>query len=178
MPVYEYYCADCHTIYQFLSKRIRTDARPACPRCGRADLRRQVSPFAAPRGSRGGSEGGAAGDLDESRLERAMASMESEMAGLDENDPRQMARFMRRFSEATGMTVPGLDEAIRRLEAGEDPEQVEEELGPLFGDGEEGGGSEDGAPPEGPSGTRAASGMKRLRGRLAPRRDDRLYPLG
>jgi len=177
MPVYEFYCSDCHTVYQFLSKRIRTDARPVCPRCGRADLSRQVSLFAAPRGARDASGDAPLGDVDESRLERAMASLESEMGGLDENDPRQMARFLRKFSEAAGMKVPGMDEAIRRMEAGEDPEKIEEELGPLFGD-EEGGEEGEDAPAFGAAeAPRSASGRRRLRRLLAPHRDDKLYPL-
>jgi len=52
---------------------------------------------------------------------------------MDENDPRQMARFMRRLSDATGMNLgSGFEEAMRRLEAGEDPEKLEEEMGELF----------------------------------------------
>jgi len=72
-------------------------------------------------------------DLDEERLEKAMMSMAGELEGMDENDPRQMARFMRRLTEATGMSAgSGMEEAISRLEAGEDPEKLEAELGELF----------------------------------------------
>lgn len=57
------------------------------------------------------------------------------MAGeLDENeaeDPRVMARMMRRLAEASGERVPpAMEEMLRRLEAGEDPDALEEELGP------------------------------------------------
>lgn len=52
------------------------------------------------------------------------------MEGLSEDDPRQMARFMRKFQEATGMNLgPTFDETMGRLEAGEDPEALEEEMG-------------------------------------------------
>lgn len=74
------------------------------------------------------------------------------MAGsLDENDaedPRTMARMMRRIAEASGERLtPTMEEMFRRMEAGEDPEALEDELGPQLeaemGEegGEEGGGA-------------------------------------
>lgn len=76
-------------------------------------------------------------DLSDPRLESAVASLQGEKAGLDENDPRQMARLMRRFSEAIGIKVPGMEEAARRLESGEDPEKVEGDMDSLFAGEEE-----------------------------------------
>ncbi|AJE02716.1 FmdB family zinc ribbon protein [Geobacter pickeringii] len=132
MPVYEFYCRDCHTIFNFLSRRVNTDRHPSCPRCGRPDLERQVSHFAI---SRGQSEEPAEGvpDLDGEKLEKAMMGLAGEMEGMDENDPRAMARLMRRLQETTGMNLgTGFEEALRRLEAGEDPEKIEEQMGELF----------------------------------------------
>ena len=131
MPVYEFYCSDCHTIFNFLSRRVNTEKKPACPRCGRPELERRVSLFAF---SRGRTEEPVEGmpNLDEEKLEKAMMGLAGEMEGMDENDPRQMARFMRRLKEATGMNLgSGMEEAIRRLEAGEDPESIEAEMGDL-----------------------------------------------
>jgi hypothetical protein len=52
---------------------------------------------------------------------------------LDENDPRQGARLMRQMFEAAGMPVgTGMDEALKRMESGEDPEKVEAEMGDVF----------------------------------------------
>jgi len=132
MPVYEFYCIDCHTVFNFLSRRVNTDKRPDCPRCGRPELERRVSSFAF---SRGRTEEPVEGmpDLDEERLEKAMMGIAGEMEGLDENDPRQMARIMRRLSESAGMKMgSGMEEAIRRLEAGDDPERIEAEMGDLI----------------------------------------------
>jgi len=68
--------------------------------------------------------------------EREMMKLMSQADGLDENDPRQMGTFMRKMTEATGMDLgPEMNEAIRRLESGEDPEAIEEEMGDLFGEG-------------------------------------------
>lgn len=58
------------------------------------------------------------------------------MDGVGENDPRQMARFLRRFSEVSGMDLGSVaEDAIRRLEAGDDPSQIEQEMSGLL-DGE------------------------------------------
>lgn len=179
MPIYEYACDPCRRIFQFLSPRIRPDAVPRCPLCGASGLKRVPSTFAAGRRERPGAAGIPRDDgaLDD-RMESTLNEMAGELERLDENDPRQMARVMRRLMEATGERPPGMEEALRRLEAGEDPEKVEEELEGLL-DGEEdeeglerGEGDSPGAPPASPSAWTAA--LKRRRG---PTRDPRLYPL-
>jgi putative FmdB family regulatory protein len=135
MPIYEFYCRDCHTVFSFLSRAVDPGKKPACPRCGHPDLPRRPSAFAISKG-RKESEGGAGEGLppfDEAKLERAMASMAGEMEGLDENDPRQAARVARKLYEAAGIPVTGgMEEAIRRMEAGEDPESIEAELGDVL----------------------------------------------
>lgn len=74
------------------------------------------------------------GDLppgfDEEKFERVMEELASEAEGMDEEDPRQMGRMMRKVCEAAGMPMEGpMAEAIRRLESGEDPDKIEEDLG-------------------------------------------------
>ena len=74
-------------------------------------------------------------DMDESRLERALEMVSREAAGLDEDDPRQAARLMQRLSRAADLDLgPGLEEALRRMEAGEDMESIEAELGDVLED--------------------------------------------
>jgi putative FmdB family regulatory protein len=162
MPVYEFYCADCHTIYNFLSRRVNTDKRPDCPRCGRHELERRVSLFAFSSGRQEEPVEGMP-NLDEDKLEKAMMDLAGEMEGMDENDPKQMAKLMRRLKDATGINLgQGVEEAIRRLESGEDPDRVEAEMGDLF-DGE--------AP-------LTFEGIKGIRRKiLPPAQDDTLYPL-
>ena len=46
MPIYEFFCQDCNTIFNFLSRRINTDKQPDCPRCGRRKIQRLLSTFA------------------------------------------------------------------------------------------------------------------------------------
>lgn len=136
MPIYEFYCPDCHTIYNFYSRRIDTDKTPICPSDGGEShrLERQVSLFAI---SKGRQEGGNGDDMldniDESKLEKAMMSMAGEMENIDENDPRQAARMMRRLFDSTGLRLSGgMEEAIGRMEAGEDAEQIESDMGDLL----------------------------------------------
>ncbi|MDP3283707.1 MAG: zinc ribbon domain-containing protein, partial [Desulfobacterales bacterium] len=33
MPIYEFYCQDCNTIYNFFSKSVNTKKSPNCPMC-------------------------------------------------------------------------------------------------------------------------------------------------
>lgn len=57
-------------------------------------------------------------------------ALEGEASGLDEENPRAMAKFMRKLYETTGLKLGGgMEEAIRRMEAGEDPDKIEEEMG-------------------------------------------------
>ncbi|OGV62599.1 MAG: hypothetical protein A2498_15845 [Lentisphaerae bacterium RIFOXYC12_FULL_60_16] len=135
MPIYEYYCPDCHMVFNFFSKRINPSARPACPKCARAELERQVSAFAL-GGKRGDSESSGMPDdfpVDERKMERAITELASQAESIKEDDPRQAANLMRKFSKMTGMEFgKGMDEAIGRLEAGDDPEQIEKEMGDLM----------------------------------------------
>jgi putative FmdB family regulatory protein len=137
MPIYEFYCSECHTIYNFFSKSINTDKQPACPKCKKPKLERQVSLFAALDGNRedSGMEDGL--PFDESKMENAMAALASEAENINEDDPRAAAQLMRKMSDMTGMKFnDSMEQAIARMEAGEDPEQIEKEMGDLL-DGDE-----------------------------------------
>lgn len=135
MPIYEFYCPDCHTIYSFYSRRINTDKTPSCPtdRGHGHQLERQVSLFAISKGREEEEGGDMLDNIDESRLEQAMMAMSGEMENIDENDPRQAARMMRRLFDSTGLQLSGgMEEAISRMEAGEDAEQIEADMGDML----------------------------------------------
>lgn len=138
MPIYEFYCQQCNTIYKFFSRRVNTEKVPYCPTCKEVALERRVSLFAIGSGKSEedfGEEG--MPPIDESKMEQAMAMLAREADKIDEDDPRQAAQLMRKLSEATGLKMgPALEEALSRLEKGEDPEQIEQEMGDLL-DGEE-----------------------------------------
>jgi putative FmdB family regulatory protein len=136
MPIYEFYCKKCNTVYKFYSRTIDTSTIPKCPRCKRVKLERIFSSFAT-LSKRGGEDSPDAGmpDIDESKLERAMAMLEKETRGMDENDPTQAADLMRKLTDAAGISLgEGMEEALSRMEKGEDPDKIEEELGDLLGD--------------------------------------------
>jgi len=100
-----------------------------------------MSRFAMTRGisePTAGIEGGEGPmpDMDDPRIERAMAEMERDMAHLDENNPKHMALMMRKMKDIlpAGSIPKELDVAIKRLEAGEDPEKIEEDMGDVLGE--------------------------------------------
>jgi len=133
MPIYEFYCATCNTVYNFFSKTVNTEKVPTCPQCKTVKLKREISIFAN-ISKRGDDE--AHGDMppiDEAKMEKAMAMMASEADKINEDDPRQAAMLMRKLTEATGLNMgPGMEEALNRMEHGEDPEMIEAEMGDLL----------------------------------------------
>jgi len=71
--------------------------------------------------------------LDETKMEQAFETLIHEAGSVDESDPRQMASLMRKFSEKTGLNIgDAMEEAITRMEAGEDPQQVEQDMGDVL----------------------------------------------
>jgi putative FmdB family regulatory protein len=143
MPIYEYACPKCRVIFNFLSKRTNPDRLPVCPKCGNKKMTKQMSRFAMSRGlkeptAKSEPESGEPPmpDFDDPRMERAMMEMERDMEHLDENNPKHMAHMMRKMKDLMppGSVPKELDVAIKRLEAGEDPEKIEEDMGDVLGD--------------------------------------------
>jgi len=136
MPIYEFYCKDCNTLFNFLSRGVNTTKRPNCPKCKKTKLERQMSTFARLTGAK---EGGDPDDLpvDEAKMEKAMNMLAREAEGISEDDPRQAVNLMRKLSDVAGIGLgPGMEEALSRMEAGEDPEQVEAQMGDLLNEEE------------------------------------------
>ena len=166
MPIYEFYCQQCHTIFNFFSKTINTEKVPNCPRCQDAPLERKMSMFAR-TGVAEEKDAGGLDDLplDESKMEKAMQVLEKEAGKIDEDDPRQAANLMRRLSDMTGIQLgDGMNEALNRLERGEDPDSIEAEMGDLLEN-------------EDPFIMPEAKGKPLKRRVAAPRVDETLYDL-
>ena len=178
MPIYEFYCRHCHRVLSFLSRAVDTEKTPPCPRCGRADLARRASAFAISKGRQEEpkAETPPVPDIDEGRLEKAMEALAGDMESIDENDPKQGAHLMRKLFSAAGMPVAaGMEEALRRMESGEDPEKIEEEMGDVFEEDPFGGllggeGGEKGSDV-------GKKNLGRLRRMLPPTHDPELYEL-
>ena len=98
MPIYEYRCADCRkkTTALVLVRARERDVR--CAYCGSADLAKLVSRFATPKS-------------EEARLDRL--SDPSSFAGVDETDPKSVARWMKQMGREMGEDVgEDFDQAI------------------------------------------------------------------
>jgi hypothetical protein len=106
-------------------------------------MTKQMSRFAAPKGlsepaakPEGGEPEPPMPNFDDPHIMRAMSEMERDMEHLDENNPKHMAHMMRKMKDIlpAGTMPKELDVAIKRLEAGEDPEKIEADMGDVLGD--------------------------------------------
>jgi putative FmdB family regulatory protein len=128
MPIYEYRCPDCQRrVSVFLSYNDYGKVQPVCPQCGGKNLHRLISRTRFARS-------------EESRLEAL--SDPSGWGDIDEQDPRSMAKMMRRMGNELGEEMgPEFQETVDRLEAGESPEEIEKSM-PDLGGGMDDGGSD------------------------------------
>ncbi len=132
MPIYEFYCDHCNTIFNFFSKTVNTRKKPKCPKCKTKTLSRQMSSFAFTGKAK---EDGDVDDMpfDDNKMEKAMQMLAGEADKINEDDPRQAANLMRKLSDMTGLELgEGMNEALKRMEAGEDPDAIEAEMGDLL----------------------------------------------
>ena len=155
MPIYEFACPKCRKIYSFLSKRVNPLHSPKCPKCGHLKLIKEISRFAMIKGAAEPAaksetdscvDDVAMPDMDDPKVMRVMGEMEKDMDRLDENNPKHMAHMMKKLKEImpSGSMPKEMDIAIKRLEAGEDPEKIEADMGDVLSgfmgdDGDEGG---------------------------------------
>jgi hypothetical protein len=172
-------------VYQFYAKTLaQGQTIPKCPHNPKYRMKKMLSAFAV-------TSGGKLSDAppttpaesadspgEDARMEAAMGEMEKEFSNVDENDPRAMARMMRRMSDLTGEKIDGeMEEVVRKLEEGTDPEELEAQLGGGDMPGEddpygmgEGGEGAGGAPAD----PKEAKHRFRVR-RSSPARDPKLY---
>ena len=138
MPIYEFFCKECHTVYKFFSRRINTEKIPNCPKKESHQLERRVPLVAVITGKiKETSDENDMPPIDEAKMEKAMNMLAREADKINEDDPRQAAQLMRKLSHATGLNLgAGMEEALSRMEKGENPEKIEEEMGDLL-EGEE-----------------------------------------
>ncbi len=127
MPIYEYRCQRCGKRVSLFARSFAAagEARPRCPSCQSDELRRLVSRVAVLTS-------------EESRLEN-LADSDS-LGDVDENDPRSVARWMRRMGQETGEDLGDeFSEVVDRLEAGESPEDIESSMPELGSEDSAGG---------------------------------------
>lgn len=125
MPIYEYRCGNCKRRVSIFFRSFSSIGEPHCPNCDSTNLHRLVSKVAALKS-------------EESRLDAL--SDPSSFGDVDENDPKSVARFMRKMGGEMGEDMgPEFGEMVDRLESGESPEEIEKSM-PGMGGGEGPGG--------------------------------------
>jgi putative FmdB family regulatory protein len=115
MPTYEYRCLDCGkraSVYQTYDEYGKIEVN--CPHCASVNLQRLLNRVRIARS-------------EESRIDTLADP--SAWGDFDEQDPRSMARMMRKMGDELGEEMPPeFDEVVGRLEAGESPEEIEKNL--------------------------------------------------
>jgi putative FmdB family regulatory protein len=110
MPIYEFRCGQCRARTSVFVRTV--SAAPSavnCERCGATDAQRVFSRVAVLRGDD-------ALDFDESSL-----------ADVDQDDPRSMAKWVRKMSRQMGEPIDAkMESELERMESGEMPDDSDE----------------------------------------------------
>ncbi len=107
MPIYEFRCNECRRVTSVFTRSMSSPVTALCQRCGSNDLQRLISRVAVLR----------------SEDEIVSSFDESELGDVDEQDPRSMARWVRKMSARMGEPLDAEMEAdLDRMEAGEMPD--------------------------------------------------------
>ena len=114
MPTYQYRCLHCHRRFEvFMTYQEYETSVINCPHCQSQNVQRRIGRIRIAK-------------TEESRLE-SLADP-GVLAGM-EDDPKAMAQMMRKMSNEMGEEIgPEFDEVVDRLEAGQSPEEIEQDL--------------------------------------------------
>ena len=112
MPFYEFHCHDCRRpLRLFFSYAAYDSAEPSCTHCGSQHVRRRIGRVAVAKS-------------EDSRIDAMLD--EHQLAGLEDEDPKEIGRLMRNLSTEMG---EGLDdnmgEVVERLEHGQALDSIE-----------------------------------------------------
>ncbi|MBK9050877.1 MAG: zinc ribbon domain-containing protein [Chloroflexi bacterium] len=115
MPFYDYRCQDCgRKVRLFLSYKEFDTVTPACTHCQGQQLKRLINRVSVAKS-------------EDARMDSLMD--DPALAGLDEEDPRALGKFMRKMSQEMGEEMPDeFNEVVGRLEKGESPDSIEESM--------------------------------------------------
>ncbi len=110
MPIYEYRCRKCHKKSEIITFRVSEDIAVHCNHCGSGEVDRILSRVRVRMS-------------EETRMERLADP--SRLSGLDENDPRSMAKLMKSIGREMGEDLGEdfdvdamMDEAMAEEEGG------------------------------------------------------------
>jgi putative FmdB family regulatory protein len=109
LPIYEYRCRDCGRKSVFITLSVKSALEPKCKKCRSLNLEKLVSRVAFSRS-------------EERRLD-SLADP-SKLSGLDEKDPKSVARWMKKMGKEMGEDIgedfdQSIDEAMEEAESGE-----------------------------------------------------------
>ena len=148
MPIYEFISHDTGKIYSFFARsNFYVDKIPLCPDGKHFKMEKILSGFSITGKNEVSQEDSEIKDLvnpndpfegmESGKAEKVMKELEGAMGGLDENnpDPKHMGQLMRRMCEITGekMDEP-MEEVVRKLEEGTDPDELEAYIEGFAGD--------------------------------------------
>jgi putative FmdB family regulatory protein len=112
MPIYEYRCQECGRVSGFLILNLKEPFTPICKKCGSRAMDRILSRVHVRLS-------------EDTRLERL--AHPATWAGVDENDPKSVARLLKKMGQEMGEEFPGevdqlMEEAMESQEetAGEE----------------------------------------------------------
>lgn len=148
MPIYEFMSQNTGKIYSFFAHSPSyADKIPFCPDGKKYKMEKVISGFSITRQKEEAPEipAGDSGDdpndpfagMDPGQAEKVMKELEGAMGGMDEDnpDPKQMGQLMRKMCEMTGETMDEpMEEVVRKLEEGADPDELEDRMGDFLGD--------------------------------------------
>ena len=115
MPYYEFRCHDCRRpLRLYFSYAAYDSAEPTCTHCKSRNVKRRIGRVAVAKS-------------EERRMDSRLD--ENKLAALENEDPKEIGRFMRQMSSEMG---EGLDdemgEVVERLESGQSPESIEQAM--------------------------------------------------
>lgn len=151
MPIYEFYSPQTNKIYSFFARSLDySDSIPMCPHGKQFEMKKLISGFSITGKREESSEGDKDEDIDPNdpfsgmTAEQSglmMKELEGAMQGMDEEnpDPKQMGSLMRRMCELSGQEMDEpMQEVVRKLEEGSDPDELEDRMGDYMNDSEPG----------------------------------------
>ncbi len=141
MPIFEFYSPKAGKIYSFFARSQKySNVTPVCPDGKNLKMHKLISGFSItkqteklnnPENIDSISEDEAYDDLPREKAALVMKELEGAMHGMDDDnpDPRQMGSLMRRMCELTGEKMDeSMEEVVRKLEEGADPDALEDQL--------------------------------------------------
>lgn len=148
MPIYEFMSQSTGKIYSFFAHSPSyAEKIPFCPDGKKYKMEKVMSGFSItgqkeeateiPAGDSGDDPNDPFAGMDPGQAEKVMKELEGAMGGMDEDnpDPKQMGQLMRKMCEMTGETMDEpMEEVVRKLEEGADPDELEDRMGDFLGD--------------------------------------------